>query len=158
VPFESVEDTIQEVFLRVYRSLPTFRNESSLRHWLSVIATRTCYDYWREHYKSKEMPISSLTEQHQAWLDEALAEERDMSLQAKALRKEAGEILDIALNSLSAGDKMVVELVYLEEYSLKEAAKLLGWTVANVKVRLFRSRKKLHKLLTSRDKDEGSKT
>jgi RNA polymerase sigma-70 factor (ECF subfamily) len=43
---------------------------------------------------------------------------------------------------------MVIELVYLEELSVKEAADLLGWSVGNVKVRSFRSRKKLEKLLT----------
>jgi RNA polymerase sigma-70 factor (ECF subfamily) len=43
---------------------------------------------------------------------------------------------------------MVLELVYLEGYSLRETADLLGWSIANVKVRSFRSRKKLHKLLT----------
>jgi RNA polymerase sigma-70 factor (ECF subfamily) len=41
-----------------------------------------------------------------------------------------------------------LELVYLEGYSQKEAAELLGWSIANVKVRSFRARKKLHKLLT----------
>jgi RNA polymerase sigma-70 factor (ECF subfamily) len=51
---------------------------------------------------------------------------------------------------------MVLELVYLEGYSVKEAANLLGWSTAKVKVRSFRSRKKLHKLikemsLTQRD-------
>jgi RNA polymerase sigma-70 factor (ECF subfamily) len=43
---------------------------------------------------------------------------------------------------------MVVELVYLEGLSGKEAAELLGWSVANVKIRSFRSRKKLQKVLT----------
>jgi RNA polymerase sigma-70 factor (ECF subfamily) len=42
---------------------------------------------------------------------------------------------------------MVMELVYLEGLSGKEAAKMLGWSVTNVKVRVFRCRKKLQKLL-----------
>jgi len=42
---------------------------------------------------------------------------------------------------------MVLELVHLEGHSVKEAAKLLGWTAANVKVRAFRARNKLKKLL-----------
>jgi RNA polymerase sigma-70 factor (ECF subfamily) len=45
---------------------------------------------------------------------------------------------------------MALELVYLEGYSVKEAAGLLGWSTTNVKVRLFRSRKKLRGLLTHR--------
>jgi RNA polymerase sigma-70 factor (ECF subfamily) len=56
-------------------------------------------------------------------------------------------VLKYALNKLSPEDRMVIELVYLEGLSGKEAAELLGWSLANVKVRLFRSRKKLQKLL-----------
>jgi RNA polymerase sigma-70 factor (ECF subfamily) len=147
VPFDDVEDTLQNVFLRAYRSLPTFKNRSSFRQWLSVIAVRTCHDFWRERYKSLEFPVSSLSAEHEAWLASALAEESDRSFHERGSRKEAGEILDAALGSLSAGDRMVLELVYLEGHSLKEAATVLGWTVANVKVRLFRSRRRLHTLL-----------
>jgi RNA polymerase sigma-70 factor (ECF subfamily) len=43
---------------------------------------------------------------------------------------------------------MVLELIYFEGLSLQEAADLLGWSVANVKVRSFRSRKKLETILS----------
>jgi RNA polymerase sigma-70 factor (ECF subfamily) len=61
---------------------------------------------------------------------------------------EAREILNWALGKLSAGDRMILELVYLEGFSVKEAAELLGWTKANVKVRSFRARMKLEQLLS----------
>jgi RNA polymerase sigma-70 factor, ECF subfamily len=57
-------------------------------------------------------------------------------------------MLDWAMDRLSPEDRMVVELIYLEGLSGKEAADLLGWSVANVKVRAFRSRNKLRKLLS----------
>lgn len=157
VPYDDVEDTLQNVFLRAYKSLPTFRNRSSFRHWLSVIAIRTCRDFWRERYKSPELPVSSLSAEHEAWLSMALADESDRSFQERGFQKEAGEVLDGAMGSLSAGDRMVMELVYLEGHSLKEAAALTGWTVANVKVRLFRSRKKLHALIAAAIDGGGSK-
>lgn len=153
VPYDDVEDTLQNLFLRVYKSLPTFRNRSSFRQWLSAIAVRTCHDFWRERYKSQELTVSSLTAEHETWLDTVLADAGDRSFQEEGLQREAEEVLDIALGSLSAGDRMVVELVYLEGHSLKEAAALMGWTVANVKVRLFRSRKRLHALLASGKRD-----
>lgn len=148
LPYDQIEETAQDVFIRAYRSLPTFRGESSFKQWLSTIAVRTCYDFWRKHYKSRELPMSSLTENHQVWLEEAIAAQSSQSFHEQSLQKEAREILDWALDRLSAADRMVLELVYLEGYSLKEAADLLGWSIANVKVRSFRSRKKLHKLLT----------
>jgi len=44
VPYNDVEETIQNVFLRTYQSLPSFKGESGFRQWLSSIAVRTCYD------------------------------------------------------------------------------------------------------------------
>ncbi len=155
VPYDQVEDTMQDVFVRSYRSLPTFKGES-FGHWLSVIAVRTCYDFWREHYRSREVTMSSLTEEHEAWLNAALFENASHSFSEAGMQKEAREVLDWALERLSAGDRMALELVYLEGRSVKETAVLLGWSTANVKVRLFRSRKKLHALFTaaSRKKKE----
>jgi RNA polymerase sigma-70 factor (ECF subfamily) len=148
LPYDQIEETAQDAFIRAYKSLPTFRGESSFKQWLSTIAVRTCYDFWRKHYKSRELPMSSLTEKHQVWLEEAISAQAIQSFHEQSVRKEAREILDWALDRLSAADRMVLELVYLEGHSLRETADLLGWSIANVKVRSFRSRKKLHKLLT----------
>jgi RNA polymerase sigma-70 factor (ECF subfamily) len=157
LPYEQIEETAQDVFIRAYRSLPTFRGESSFKQWLSTIAVRTCYDFWRKHYKSRELPMSSLTEKHQVWLEEAISVQSSQSFHEQSLQKEAREILDWALDRLSAADRMVLELVYLEGYSLRETADLLGWSIANVKVRSFRARKKLHKLLTKVQDRGGSR-
>jgi RNA polymerase sigma-70 factor (ECF subfamily) len=146
VPLDDAEDVMQDIFLRVYRSLPTFNNQSSFRSWLSVIAVRTCYDFWRKRYKSKTFPISSLSDENQRWVNEALS---NTYIYEKGAQREAREVLDWALSKLPAGDRMVLELVYLEDKSLKEAAELLGFSVANIKVKLFRSRRKIHKLLES---------
>jgi len=147
VPYDDVEETTHNVFLRAYQSLPTFKGKSGFRQWLSSIAVRTCYDFWRKTYRSREVPLSALTEKHQKWLEEVIAEQSEQSINEKGSQNEARELLDWALGRLSAEDRMVMELVYLEGLSGKEAADLLGWSVSNVKVRCFRSRKKLEKIL-----------
>jgi RNA polymerase sigma-70 factor (ECF subfamily) len=148
LPYNEVEETIQDVFVRAYQALPNFKEEGSFKQWLSAIAVRTCYDFWRKQYRSREVPISDLTNSHREWLERTLSNQSDQSFNEKSVEKEAGELLDWALDRLSAKDRMVIELVYLEGLSVKEAAGLLGWSVANVKVRSFRSRKKLERLLT----------
>ena len=148
VPYNDVEETTQDVFVRVYKSLSNFKGTSDFKHWLSSITVRTCYDYWRKSYRSREVPMSSLTEKHQKWLEEVISDQSEQSLHEKGLQSDARELLDWALGKLSAEDRMVLELMYLEGLSGKEAADLLGWSVANVKVRSFRARKKLQKLLT----------
>lgn len=149
VPYNDVEETIQNVFLRTYQSLPSFRGESGFKQWLSSIAVRTCYDFWRKTYRSREVPMSVLTEKHQNWLEQVITEQSEQAINEKGSQNEARELLDWALGRLSAEDRMVMELVYLEGLSGKEAADLLGWSVANVKVRCFRSRKKLEKILAA---------
>jgi RNA polymerase sigma-70 factor (ECF subfamily) len=146
-PSDQVEELAQEVFIKAFQSLAGWRRTGGFRSWLSAIAVRTCYDFWRKHYRSREVPLSALSEAHQEWLDRAMADASEVSWQAISRRREAREILDWALDQLSAADRMVLELVYLEEHSVKEAARLLGWTVANVKVRAFRAKRKLNKLL-----------
>jgi RNA polymerase sigma-70 factor (ECF subfamily) len=148
VPHADVEETAQEAFVRAYRSLPTYRGKNDFSRWLSAIAVRSCYDYWRKAYRSREVPISTLTEKHENWLEAALSGASEHSHDEEGLKAEAKELLNWALAQLAAEERMVIELVYLEGLSVKEAADLLGWSVANVKVRSFRSRKKLEKLLT----------
>lgn len=146
-PPNQVEELIQEVFIKAFQSLEGWRQTGRFRAWLSVIAVRTCYDYWRKHYQSREVSMSALSEAHREWLDRVLADASETTWQDITRRREAREILDWALDQLSAADRMVLELVYLEGQPVKEAARLLGWTVANVKVRAFRARRKINKLL-----------
>jgi RNA polymerase sigma-70 factor (ECF subfamily) len=147
IPFDKVEEVAQDVFVRTYESLPTFKGDDGFKKWLSTITIRTCYDFWRKHYRYREIPLSFLSEKHQVWLEEATSDSSSQSFYERDSQKEAREILDWALDKLSPEDRMVLELVYLEGYSIKEAGNLLGWSTVNVKVRSFRARKKLHKLI-----------
>ena len=148
IPYDQVEETAHDAFIRAYESLATFRGEDNLKHWLASIAVRTCYDFWRQRYRSREVTMSSLTERHQQWLGKVISDRSEQSFGADGSRKEAREVLDWALAKLSAEDRMVLELVYLEGLTVRQASELLGWTAANVKVRSFRSRRKLKNLLS----------
>jgi RNA polymerase sigma-70 factor, ECF subfamily len=155
IPYAQIEEIAQDVFVRAYQSLPGFKKKSSFKQWLSTIAVRTCYDFWRKAYRSREVPMSTLTEKHRDWVEQVISEQSSRSFHEDGSQKEAREILDWALDQLTAKDRMVLELVYLEGLSGKEAADLLGWSVANVKVRSFRSRKKLQKLLSGLIESQG---
>jgi RNA polymerase sigma-70 factor, ECF subfamily len=146
VPRDAVEETTQDAFVRAYRSLPTFKGTGDFSQWLSSIALRTCYDYWRKAYRSREIPLSALTEKHSQWLEQVISQ-RPEDLEDTEPQMEAREVLNWALGKLSAGDRIVLELVYLEGLSVQEAAESLGWSKANVKVRSFRAKMKLEKIL-----------
>jgi RNA polymerase sigma-70 factor (ECF subfamily) len=148
VPQDQVKDLTQETFIRTYQSLPTFEGGRNFQHWISTIAIRACYDFWRKHGRSREISMDSLDDGHRLWLEAALSDKSSQAFQERGREKEAGEILNWALGKLSAEDRIVLELVYLKGHSVKEAARLLGWSIAKVKVQSFRSRRKLHKLLS----------
>ena len=147
VPYHEVEETAHDVFVRAYQSLATFKERSRFKHWLSAIAVRACYDFWRKRYRSKELPMSSLSEEHQEWLEGVMSDRSDQSFDDKVSQEKARELLTWALDRLSPEDRMVLELVYLEGRSGREAADLLGWSVPNVKVRSLRARRKLRHLM-----------
>jgi len=150
VPPDRVAETAQDVFINAYRSLGSFQEKGRFRQWLSAIAVRTCYDYWRRRYRRREVPVSQLSEAHRTWLEKVGAADAEQQWQALGNRAEARQVLDWALARLSAEERMVIELVHLEERSVREAARLLGWSVANVKVRAFRARKKMYRVLEKR--------
>ncbi len=144
---EDVEEIAHDVFVRAWSSLASYRGDSPFQHWLSKIAVRTCHDYWRGRYRSKEAPMSSLGEDHAEWLENSMAGKPEDSFNSAESRMLARDVMMRALEQLSPADRAVIELVHLEERPVKEAADMLGWSTVNVKVRAHRSRKKLKKIL-----------
>ena len=143
VPISAVEDVAQDVFVRAYRALSSFVGKSPFEHWLSGIATRTCFDYWRKTYRSREHSVSSVTPEQSDWMEQILATESRSRYDELTRREEAVELLQTALGSLPAADRTVLTLVHIEKHSVREAADLLGFSLVNVKVRLHRARRKL---------------
>ena len=147
VPAEDAAEVAHDIFVKAWTSLPSFRGDSPFEYWLSKIAVRTCHDYWRVRYRSKEAPMSSLGEEHAEWLENTSAGRSGSSFEGAESRMMARDVMMRALERLSPSDRALIELVHLEERPVKEAADMLGWSVANVKVRAHRSRKKLRKIL-----------
>jgi RNA polymerase sigma-70 factor (ECF subfamily) len=155
VPRVDLEEVAQDAFVRAYLSLPTYRRKGDFESWLATIAVRTCYDYWRERYKRREQPVSSLSEDQLKRLARAAADQSVRSNAGGEASREARELLAWAMGFLSPEDRAVLELVHLEERPVKEAADLLGWSAVNVKVRAYRSRKKLRAILEGLIAEEG---
>ncbi len=156
VPLNRVEELAHEVFIKAYKSLVNFESKSELRHWLSTIAVRSCYDYWKKNSKVKELPFSDFGNESQESIDSIQVNSAEELFKTEMNKTDALDLLERSLNHLSAEDRMVLSLVHLEGYSVVESSELLGWTPAKVKVRAHRSRLKLRKiLLDSHLKDGG---
>jgi RNA polymerase sigma-70 factor (ECF subfamily) len=144
VATQDVEEVAQEAFIRVYKDLPSFKAKSPFQHWLSKVTVRTCYDYWRKERKRKIVPVPELELQNLA---------RELSgldqMEHQAVER-AKEILDWALGHLNPQDRLAFSLLYLEERSMKDVGQILGWSLAQVKMRSFRARHVLRKLLVEK--------
>jgi RNA polymerase sigma-70 factor (ECF subfamily) len=148
VPRDMADEVAHNVFVRAYEGLSGFAEKSAFKSWLSGITVRTCYDFWRKKYKIQEIPVSQLSDAHREWLENSLSNDAADVFDDNGRHSEALEILEYALGQLSAEDRMIVNLIYFEGLSQKEAGALLGWSIPNVKIRSWRAKKKLFKIFT----------
>ncbi|MDD4857879.1 MAG: RNA polymerase sigma factor [Candidatus Krumholzibacteria bacterium] len=147
VPRRDAEEVAHNAFVRAYTSLSTYERKGDFVSWLSKIAVRACYDYWREKYNRREQPMSALNEEQLKLVARITSDQSSRAHGERASMQEARDLLGWAMDRLSAEDRSVLELVHIEGRSVKEAAELLGWSAVNVKVRAYRSRKKLRAIL-----------
>lgn len=147
IPATDVDEVAQQVFIKAYQSLGSYKAKSPFRYWLAQIATRTCYDFWRKRYRNHEIVCSQIGDDEYNWMESVMNAQSIQESHLLHEKAEAREVLAYALQQLSPEDRMVLTLTYLEDHSVKETAKLLGWTQANVKVRAHRSRSKLRAIL-----------
>src|SRR5882757_10338966 len=82
-----VEDIVQEVWLKAFQKLSSFRGEAPFEHWLMRLAVRTCYDFLRGHQRNRETTFSELTEVEGDWLERFVNEPDSASEKADAARK-----------------------------------------------------------------------
>ena len=144
---QDVPEVAQDVFLRAFRSLPSYRREAPFRFWLLRIARHAAMDFWRKKYRRRERLFSELDEGAQLHV-ETTRQARLAEAQADADAAEAArECLAAALARLSPDDRAVITLVELEECSMEDAARRLGCGLSAVKVRAFRARRRLRKIL-----------
>lgn len=145
-----VEDIVQEVFIKAYQKLDSFRGEAPFEHWLMKMAVRTCYDFLRSHQRNRETNISELTDTETDWLERVASQPVDQSNDTDAARM----LVERVLSQLSPAARMVITLLEIEEKSVKEIAALTGWSLPLVKVRAFRARAEMRKILSRITKEK----
>ncbi|MBI5386501.1 MAG: RNA polymerase sigma factor [Verrucomicrobia bacterium] len=138
-----VEDIVQEVWLKAFQKLRTFRGDAPFEHWLMRLAVRTCYDALRAHQRNREATFTDLSDDESDWLERFGAAPENASESAAAARA----LVERLLSMLSPPARLVITLLEIEEKSVKEISKLTGWSVPLVKVRAFRARAEMRKCL-----------
>jgi RNA polymerase sigma-70 factor, ECF subfamily len=145
-----VEDIVQDVWLKAFEKLSSYRAEAPFEHWLMRLAIHTCYDSLRRHQRNRETAFAELTGPEEDWLDRFVTQPDAADENAEAARL----LLDRVLERLSPAARLVITLQEIEGRPVKEIAKLTGWSVPLVKVRAFRARAEMRRVLShiARDK------
>ncbi|MEC2070440.1 RNA polymerase sigma factor [Alkalihalophilus marmarensis] len=128
-----VEDLTQEVFIRLFKSLSSFRGESELKTWLFSIAKHVAIDNSKKRKRQKV-----IQEQLFKYIPSISKSPEDLYTS-----KEDVNSLYVALKELKHTYKAVIILRGIQECSISETASIMGWSEAKVKVTYHRAIKKL---------------
>lgn len=148
---QRVEDLAQETFLKVWRALDRFDSRVPLEHWISRIAVNVAIDHLRRQKPSRaEIGFDDLGEDTLDWLR---TEEGHDRLEAR----DARELLEAAMRTLSPAERLVITLQEIEGRSVKEISALTGSSGVAVRVRAMRARAKLKKALTQLEQQSNER-
>ena len=145
-----VEDIAQEVWLKAFSKLSSFRGEAPFEHWLMRMTVRTCYDFLRGHQRNRESSFSELSEPENDWLERFVTQPETLTDHADAAKL----LIERVMEKLSPQARLVITLLEIEDRSVKEIAELTGWSVPLVKVRAFRARGEMRKILAKMARDK----
>ena len=131
------KDLFQDILIQLWKSYPTFRNQSKITTWMYRVALNTAITTYR---RKKNRPTNELLSEEMAKVS---------GFDTKYERSEESELLYKAVNKLSTIEKSVI-LLYLEDYSSDEIADITGISSGNVRVKINRIKAKLKKMLENR--------
>lgn len=144
-------DVLQEVFVKVFRGMPHFHGESSLRTWIYRIAVHEASNYRRSWLRRRLREAFSLDDggiiSEAGWVDPSAQPETPYQVLEQAERH---EFVERALASLAQPYRMAVVLREIEGLSYEEIAQILGISEGTVKSRLMRGRELLKRKLQGR--------
>lgn len=144
---EMAEELAQDVFLKAYRNLHSFRQESKFSTWLYTIVHTTSLS----HLRRKDSNVVLLEEEKMAMLHDDKYQQLPTN-KLELTDKQA--TLQKAISQLPETDAIVLTLFYQSAQSIEEIATITATTAANVKVRLFRARQKLKEIIEKKYKEE----
>lgn len=126
----TAEELTEDVFFKLVTKKPRFNEKSSFKTWLYTIGRNTAVDYLRRNSKQKEVSAEEIRE----------TEDERLSLEQSYIKQERLLLIHRALEKLKPEYKQVLWLVYFEDFSQKETAKIMKKSVHSVETLVYRAR------------------
>jgi len=136
---EEAEEIAQDSFVKAFERLESFEGKSKFSSWLYSIAYRTTLDYLRKAKRFQDsIGVEELNNLEVATLENGLQ---------ALVAQERSSIIQECIMKLPEIDAAIITFYYFEELSVREIAKITEQSEDNIKIKLYRSRKKLYSLL-----------
>jgi RNA polymerase sigma-70 factor (ECF subfamily) len=148
-------DVVQEVFLKVFRNIASFRGNSSLKTWIYRISFNEAYNHrrWFSRHKKQEVGLEQEDEESICYRD--VLPDPGRSAFDLVCDIEAHTLVEEALTGLNPSFRAAVVLRDIEDLSYEEIAEVLQVSLGTVKSRILRGREALKRALESRLRPEG---
>jgi RNA polymerase sigma-70 factor (ECF subfamily) len=138
------EDLCQMIFIKVFQKLDQFSGKVPLQHWISRIAINTCLNQIQAEKVRPEFRHADLSEEEARVVQNLSATAEELAPDQKL---GARDLVERLLAGLKPAERLVIDMLYLQQRSVAEIQKLTGWTTSLVKVRAFRARQKMKQQL-----------
>lgn len=137
-----IEEFVQQCFTKAYFSLKNFRGgDSSFQAWMTRIAINVCYDEFRRKQRKSENLFAEMSDEENNYI-ETIADGKAIGTDNSMI---ASQLVHKVLSTLDADYRLAMTLVYSEDYTLDEAAAVIGISTSSLKSRLFRCRNHIRK-------------
>ena len=137
------EDLAQDIFLKMFTRLEQYQGAVPFPHWVSRIAVTTCIDQLRAQKRRPEFRWADLSENEAELLDAVMTNEKDVAANDAMA---SHDLVHKLLDQLKPDDRMVLQLLDMEQKTIAEIGELTGWNTSLIKVRAFRARRKLRSM------------
>jgi RNA polymerase sigma-70 factor (ECF subfamily) len=143
----SEEDLVQMIFIKVFHKLNQYSGHKPLAHWISRIAVNTCYTALKAEKVRPEWRLGDFSEEIAIGIEKlAVTAAADTATNDDV--EFAKKLVTELMAQLPPEDRLVITLLHLEERSVEEVRELTGWSRSLIKVRAFRARAKMKKMLS----------
>ena len=146
------EDLCQMIFIKIMQKLSQYSGKVPLEHWVSRIAINTCINQIKAEKARPELREADLSEEQAAVVQNMAATSDEL---APGRSFASRELVEHLMKALKPAERLVIDLLYLQQRSVAEIQRIAGWSSALVKVRAFRARQKMKKhmsIISAREK------
>lgn len=132
------------IFIKIFQKLPQFSGKVPLEHWVSRVAINTCINQIQAEKVRPELREADLSEEEAAVVQNLAATSEEIAPDRSLA---ARDLVEHLLLALKPAERIVIDLLYLQQLSVADVRQRTGWSESLIKVRAFRARKKMKRQL-----------